>query len=254
MQPVPEHAASHVGRAGIEQGEQSVGGISQYGFGDFQVAAGRCIHAHEGVVPLHLQCLDVGDIHALRQADVIQQGAGRPQGNAQVFAAKTGQVMGFKLPREIANRGILIEVPGRQPLEAQFLARRRGFELRQRERLRQENFRRFQALELACEIADAGLQDAKLACRQIEPCHPQGRFAHAYGKQRAVALFFQQRCISQCSRGNDARDLTLHGTLGGRRITGLLADDHRFTKPHQFRQILLGRMVGHACHLDGLAR
>jgi hypothetical protein len=44
------------------------------------------------------------------------------------------------------------------------------------------------------------------------------------------------------------------GPFGQRRIADLLANRHRLAQPHQLGQIVLGGVIRHACHRDGLPR
>ena len=68
------------------------------------------------------------------------------------------------------------------------------------------------------------------------------------GGDEVIAVFRQQRLIGEGTRSNDAHDLALDRPLARRRIADLLADGDRLPLADQAGQVVLDRVVGHACH------
>ena len=77
MQPVAQQAAAHAGGAAVEQAVQRGRGRAAQGFGEFQVAPRRRIHAHVIVRALRQQRVHMGQGLALGFARIVEQRAGR---------------------------------------------------------------------------------------------------------------------------------------------------------------------------------
>ena len=118
VQPALQQTAAHGGGGFIHNPRQRVLGIAFLVDVDFQIpAAGRV--DDDGVVGLfHLQRANMRQAVALCVLGVMQQRAGRADGDGHLLATKTAQVAGFQLGGEQAQSGIAFKMPGRQGVGA----------------------------------------------------------------------------------------------------------------------------------------
>ena len=66
--------------------------------------------------------------------------------------------------------------------------------------------------------------------------------------QIAIMLVLQKLLIQCCAGGNNLNDLALHNALSKARVLHLLANSNAITLLHQFSNITLHTVVGHATH------
>ena len=72
-------------------------------------------------------------------------------------------------------------------------------------------------------------------------------------RQQVVAAFLQQSFVGDGAGGDDAHHLAFHRALRGGRIADLFTDGHGLAELHQFGEIVVQLVIGHARHGDGLA-
>ena len=187
---------------------------------------------------------------ALGTSRIFEQRACGPQCCVEVCSAEARQVMRSELAVERARRGIPLKVPGRQPPDGDPAA----LEPVDRGILRQQDFRRREALEFHAQVGRRRLHHGEAAGRQREPGKAQ-RFALRQDRhQDAVALVLQQGCVGEGAWRHDARDLALDRPARGAGIANLLADRDRLAQPHEAGEVLVDRVMRHTRHLDGFAR
>ena len=106
VQPALQQTTAHGGGGFIHNPRQRVLGIAFLVDVDFQIAAAGRVN-NDGVVGLfHLQRADMRQAVALSILGVMQQRAGRADGDGHLLATKTAQVAGFQLGGEQAQRAV----------------------------------------------------------------------------------------------------------------------------------------------------
>jgi hypothetical protein len=74
------------------------------------------------------------------------------------------------------------------------------------------------------------------------------------GDKEALARRGEERGVGERARRHHAHHLALDRAFRGRRIAHLLADRDGLAQAHEFSEVLLDRVEGHARHPDRLAR
>ena len=100
---------------------------------------------------------------------------------------------------------------------------------------------------------DFGLEFAALQGGPGEADRLLGLAVPSHGGDAVGFFVFQQGGIGERAGGNDAHHFARHGAFIGAHFAHLLANGHAAAELDQFGQVLLGRMVRHAGHFDGLA-
>ena len=170
----------------------------------------------------------MGQGGALRVSDVLQQGAGRGDGQRQLVDAEAAQIQRAELVGKGARGGGQIVMPGRafahdrpatQGLERAGLI------------LAQQQFRRAQPLKFGGEHRwPLRFEHREAARSQFQPGQSKafaGRVVEHRSEQR-IAAPIEQRIVGHGAGRYDAHHLALHRSLGFRRVADLLADCHRF--------------------------
>ncbi len=150
------------------------------------------------------------------------------------------------------HRGVGVELPGRQRARRDPVAP--GSTRAAVHSLGIQELGGRQTLQLRGQLGRRQIAQAQLARGEIEPGESDLLLRRRKRDEQALALGFEQARIGHRAGRDDARDLALDRSLGGRRVADLFADRDRLAEPHQLRQILLDRVVRNAGHGDGRAR
>ncbi len=192
------------------------------------------------------------DLRPLRVLDVLQQAAGRADGERDVLGVEAREVAHAELLREQPPARVGLEVPGRTPAQA----RGREQPARLLERLGDEELGGLEPLELGRERLEAlELVEREMPAREVEPGQADLPAAAVDGRGREVARFLvaEQRRVGQRPRRYDANDLAGDGALARGRVPDLLADRDGLAELDEAREVGLDGMHGHARHRNGRA-
>ena len=173
---------------------------------------------------------------ALSLPGIVEQRTGGAQRHRQIVAAETGQIVGTEMPSQRAARTVAVELPW-----VQFAARHgQIIQHRQRDIVRQQDFRRANAIQLRQQLFSLRLQHTERTGRQRQPGQAQFTAMQIQRQQQVIAPLVEQCGIGQGAGRDHPHHLALHRALAGGRIADLLADCHRLAKLHQPRQIPFG--------------
>ncbi len=128
----------------------------------------------------------------LRVARVLQERARRADGERQVLAAESREVLRAELHRQRAQRRVLDEMPGRALDDA----RRRG----ERDAFRQQQFRGPEPLELGRErLVAFALEHAEAPGREVEPGEAEALAVDGERREQVFAPGVEQRVVGERS-------------------------------------------------------
>ena len=243
-QPIPQQPAAGRRRARVEQRVQRRRVVAVERDGDLQVAARRRVERHEGAPGLDGQRAHVRQRRLLRRARVVQQRAGRADGERNVVGAEPREVQRAELAGHRLLRGLAVELPrGQRPARRRASAQRRGIGV-----VRHQELRGNDALEHARRVRQRDLGQRERARREVEPRDARALAGRDVGGEQAVALGLQQVRVGERARRHDARDLALDRTLARRRVAELFDDHDGLALLHEPRQVRFERVVRHARH------
>ncbi len=179
---------------------------------------------------------------------VLEQTAGRRDGQGQAGAPEAAQILGAELAGQVAFGAVRVEMPGRAagqtPLQTQALG--------QGAILGEQDFRRPQPFQFAPQgRLAAQLLDGKATAAQVQAGQAVATGTGVQGQQQVVPALIQQSFVGDGAGRQDPGHPAFHWSLAGGRIPHLFANGHRYAQLDQSRQVGFRRMVGHARHGDG---
>ena len=236
VQPLPQQAAAHAGRAAVDAAHQRRGWRAAQRLGELEVAARRGVHTEIEAVTLGHECDDVTEHLRLRAPRVAEQRAGRGDRGPQVFTAETREPGDAEVFREQAVRTVEIELPRRESRQ------RAGLGDLDPGSLRNEDLGRPDPLQLVRELAQRDLRHAELTARQVEPREARELALRVDGEQEVIGLVVEECAVGEGPRRDDAGHRALDRPFGGRRVADLFADRRRLAELHQLREVLLDRL------------
>ena len=197
---------------------------------------------------LQLDAAQVGQGGALGFLDVIQQHAGRGNGQGQIIDTESLQVAGPELLAKHFARLYGIEFPGRALAQAILPGDGQG------KPIFDQQFRWVQALQLRVQFlwrVEAANGEAT-GC-QLQPGQRELAAGRRHGREEVVAPGFEQSLLGQRARGHHADHLALDQALHRRGLADLLADRGGFALPNEPAEVVVQRVVRHAGHRNGRA-
>ncbi|MNQ03551.1 hypothetical protein D3C85_162540 [compost metagenome] len=249
VQPAAEQAAAHGGLATVDYRLQGVVAAAGEVDVQLQVTAAGAVENHGVVEALMTQAAQVRQGGTLGFLGVAEQAAGGADGQGQVLAAETFQILGGELLTEALVRAVALEVPGcTAACAAAFFCRQALGPV-----VRDQQFDRVEALQFGQQVFPAiDLQYAETATGDVQHRQAEQPFVAQYRGQQVVAALVEQGFVADRAGGDDAHHLAFHRPLAGRRVADLLADDHRLAELDQLGQVAFGGVVGNPAHGDRL--
>ena len=242
--PAPQGARAHGGRTAVEQADQAVAGVAGGAAIDLQIPARGAVE-YQGVgdrIGPHGR--DMRQRGLLRGLDIVEQGAGGGDRPRLVGTAESVQLGHVEEGGELAARGHRVEQPGRAFAHGR--ARRR---VCQGAVLGDHDLAGGQPRQLGRQRGLVGdLRHGEVAAGELQHREADGAPGRGDRDHQIRTAGIQQRLVGDGAGRDDAHHLPTHRALARARRFELLADRHRLAPIEQTREILLGRVVGHAGH------
>ena len=234
----------------VDAADEAAFGVAAEGVFEFEVAAAGGVDGEAVVAVFALrwrkrrQGLFVGVV------EVLQQAAGGADGGVVVGDAVAVQGFGLVVLEEEVQGAVGVEVPVRLAARAFACA-----EVGQAGAVRDEDFRRAQALDFAFErVQGQGFAQVVARAADVRPGEVVVLASWREAEEDVVARLIEQGFVGQRAGGDDAGNGALNRPFGERRVADLFADDGGLPLFDEFGDVVVNGMHRHARHRDGLAR